>query len=157
MAANKKTFKEYKQGIFTPINKKKFIGKDGVAIYRSGLELSLMRILDANPNVVEWSSEEGVCIIPYIKPTTGKPARYFVDIYAKIKVGDIIKKYLIEIKPYRQTFLKKHGNAKPSTILYDQIEFTINSAKWLAAEAYCKKKGDIEFKLITEKDIDSLR
>ena len=28
-----------------------------------------------------------------------------------------------------------------------------NRAKWEAAEKWCKKKGDIEFKILTEKEL----
>ena len=153
--AKKRTFKEFKQGVFKPVNKKKCLNK-GEIIYRSGLEMKVMFELDKNPNVIEWNSEG--TIVPYIKPTTGQPARYFVDFYMKVKMQDgNMKKFLIEVKPHKQTMLKEHGNSKPSTILYDQIQFAINTAKWEAAKLYCKKKGDMEFLLMTEKDIDKLK
>ena len=125
-------------------------------MYRSGLELSLMLILDKNPNVLEWNSEGH--IIQYIKPTTNRPARYFVDFYIKIKIGDKIQKMLIEVKPDRQTRpVENHGNSKPSTILYGQLEYAINMAKWEAAKKWCSLKGDHEFMIITEKNIHYLQ
>ena len=55
--------KKFKQGVYIPKNKEKFFGKDGYAIYRSGLELNYFRILDNNPNVLKWGSEE--IVVPY--------------------------------------------------------------------------------------------
>ena len=158
--AKKRTFREFKQGIYKPTHKEKCINKDPV-VYRSGLELSLMHILDNNPNVLEWASETGVCIIPYIKPTTAKPARYFVDFYIKLKIGDIVRELLVEVKPFKQTQpVSIHGNVKRSTILYAQMEWAINQAKWEAAKKWCEKeqqkKRDINFVVLTEKNINSL-
>lgn len=155
MASSKKTFKEYKQGIFTPINKKKYVGK-GQIVYRSSLELTLMRILDNSSVVIEWSSEGH--IIPYIKPD-GKPARYFVDFYIKIKIGEKVKNLLVEVKPARQCEKPvKHGNKKESTFLYECIQYEINQRKWEAARKWCKLKGDsYEFLVCTEANIAFLK
>jgi len=152
--ARKKSFKEYKQGIFTPINKKKYVGKDGAAIFRSGLELSLMRILDNSSVVEAWNSEGH--IIPYIKPD-GKPARYFVDFYIKIKIDGEVKNLLVEVKPARQCEKPvKHGNKKESTFLYECIQYEINQRKWEAAKKWCKLKG-YEFLICTEDNIAFLK
>ena len=67
---------KYRQGIFIPSNKEKFLGTK--AIYRSGLELKFMRFCDNNPNVVKWGSEN--VIIPYISPLDGRGHRYYVII-----------------------------------------------------------------------------
>ena len=91
--------KKFKQGIYKPKNPDKFWGKDGYAIYRSGLELNYFRILDANPNVLKWGSEE--VVVPYI--FEGKQHNYFIDIFVIFKSGEEIKKFIIELKPYKQT------------------------------------------------------
>lgn len=150
----KKKFDEFKQGLFTPLNKKKCLNK-GEIVFRSSLELKMMRILDNNPLVLEWNSEG--TIVPYIKPgPVPKPARYFVDFYFKIKIGETEKKFLVEVKPYRQSKRpEKHGNKKASTILYENLQFLINTKKWEAAEKYAKDKG-MQFLVITEKNIDQL-
>lgn len=153
--AKKRTYREFKQGEFKPVNRLKCLNRDAI-IYRSGLELSLMIILDKNPNILEWNSEGH--IIQYIKPTTNRPARYFVDFYVKIKIGNRIQKLLIEVKPDKQTRpVKEHGNAKASTILYSQLEYAINTAKWEAAKKWCQQQGDYEFHIITEKNIHYLQ
>ena len=150
----KKKFSEFKQGFFTPLNKNKCLNK-GEIIFRSSLELKMMRILDNNPSVLEWNSEG--TIVPYIKPgPVPKPARYFVDFYFKIKIGETEKKFLVEVKPHRQSKPpEKHGNKKASTLLYENIQYAINTKKWEAAEKYAKERN-MQFLVITEKNIDQL-
>lgn len=163
--AKKRTYREFKQGIFKPVNGSKCLNK-GDIFYRSNLELKLMLVLDKNPNIVEWSSEK--VVIPYKHPIktaqAGVPqyARYFVDFYIKIKIGEILKEYIIEVKPDKQTRQAvNHGNKKQSTLLYEQMNFAINQAKWEAAKKWCneqqsKKRSNIEFIIITEKNIDQI-
>jgi hypothetical protein len=156
-----RSYKEFKQGIFHPIHKEKYKGKN-LPVYRSGLEMNVMLILDKNPNVLEWESESGKCIVPYINPSTNRPARYFVDFWIKIKINESIKEFLIEVKPKSQVTLREYtSKAKPSTILHSKITFAINQAKWNAAKEKCdklKSKGtNIEFVVITEENIEQLK
>lgn len=158
-AKKKRTYREFKQGLFKPKNSKKCLNKNPPE-YRSGLERSLMVILDKNPRVIEWSSEQ--VIIPYKHPLkskkAGRPeyARYFVDFYMKLQIGEKEEKFLIEVKPHRQTEKPKpHGNKKQSTIIYENSMWAINQAKWEAAEKFCKKKN-MKFLIMTEKNISSL-
>lgn len=140
--------KRYRQGVFIPKNQDKFIGTK--AIYRSGLELKFFRFCDNNQNVLTWGSEN--VIVPYVSPLDGKVHRYFVDNYVVIKEGESIKKYLIEIKPYKQTKIPKTKYKKKSHLIYEQKAYVINTAKWEAAKRFCHKKG-YEFLILTEKDI----
>jgi hypothetical protein len=157
----KKKFDEFKQGLFTPLNKKKCLNK-GEIVFRSSLELKMMMKLDSNSNVLEWSSEQ--VVIPYLKPgPIPKMARYFVDFYFKIKIGDgTEKKFLVEIKPLKQTKAPTvHGNKKKTTLIYEQYQYCVNQSKWKAAKEWCieKSKKDnskIEFIILTEKEIDKL-
>ena len=104
----RKNYKPYKQGLYTPINKEKYIGK-GTPRYLSSWELKFFRWCDLNTNIIEWGSEN--IIIPYISPVDKRIHRYMVDNYVKIKEGNKITKYLIEIKPKKQTVAPgKHGN-----------------------------------------------
>jgi hypothetical protein len=57
---------------------------------------------DNNSNVIKWGSEN--VVIPYISPVDGRAHRYFVDNFVVIREGSKIGKYLIEIKPFKQTF-----------------------------------------------------
>lgn len=139
---------KWRQGIFTPKNGDKFIGTK--AVYRSGLELKFFRFCDDNPNILKWSSEN--VVVPYISPVDGRAHRYYVDNFIVIKEGDDIKKYLVEIKPYRQTKPPQTKYRKRQHLLYEQKQWAINQSKWKYAEAYAKKKG-WEFLIITEKDL----
>lgn len=139
---------KYRQGIFTPINKEKFIGSK--AIYRSGLELKFMRFCDNNSNVIMWGSEN--VIVPYISPIDGRVHRYFVDNFVVIKESNVVKKYLVEIKPSKQTVAPTTKYKKKEHLIYEQSMFAVNQAKWAAAREFCKKKG-LEFLILTEKEI----
>ena len=139
---------KYRQGVFVPKNKDKFVGTQ--AIYRSGLELKFMRFCDNNPNVVKWGSEN--VVVPYISPLDGRAHRYFVDNFVIIKEGEKIGKYLIEIKPSKQTQPPQTKYKKREHLIYEQSMYAVNQAKWTAAREFCKKKG-LQFLILTEKDL----
>lgn len=144
---NIKKNSKYRQGIFTPLNKDKFVGTH--AVYRSGLELRFMRFCDNNPNILKWGSEN--VVVPYISPVDGRAHRYFVDNFVVIKEGNRIGKYLIEIKPSKQTIPPTTKYKKREHLIYEQSMYAVNQAKWTAAKEYCKRKG-LEFLILTEKD-----
>lgn len=139
---------KYRQGIFTPNNSHKFIGNK--AVYRSGLELKFFRFCDTNENVIKWGSEN--IIIPYISPLDGRVHRYFVDNYVVIREGSNIKKYLIEIKPLKQTLPPQTKYKKREHLIYEQQQYVINQAKWESAKQYCSKHN-LNFLILTEKDL----
>lgn len=146
----KSKYDKYEQGKFTPTNPKKYKGTLPI-FARSSLEFRFMRWCDRNDLVVEWGSE--TVVIPYISPVDGKRHRYFTDGNILLKVGESIKKYIIEIKPERQTkppvpSLKK----KRSTVLYEQVQYAINSAKWKAASEWAKAHG-YNFCILNENDL----
>ena len=151
--AKKRSYKAYKQGLYQPVNPKKYTGK-GTPEYRSGLELKVFRHLDANTNVISWGSE--AVVVPYISPVDGRMHRYFVDLVFKVRKGDQIHKYLVEIKPASQTRPPKpSGKKKPSTILYENKQWAVNTAKWASAYKWCTKNG-YKWVILTEKDIDKM-
>ena len=142
----KKVFSKYKQGVYTPTTGK-YKGHSK-PIYRSSWELKFFRWCDSNPNILEWTSES--VAIPYTSPLTGRTHRYIVDNTVVIREGKKIAKYLIEIKPKKQTIKpKQHGNKKESTILYENMTYVKNQAKWAAAEKWCKSRG-YKFQILTE-------
>ena len=142
----RRNYSRYKQGIYNPITRK-FKGVSNPT-YRSSWELKFFRWCDNNPNVVEWSSES--VAVPYTSPIDGKLHRYFVDNVVKIKEGNEITKYLIEIKPKKQTIKpSSHGNKKKSTILYESMEYVRNIAKWAAAKKWGSTRG-YKFQILTE-------
>ena len=140
--------KKWRQGIFVPQNQDKFIGTK--ATYRSGLELKFFRFCDNSPNVLKWGSEN--VIIPYRSPLDNRAHKYYVDNLVIIKEDDQIKKYLVEIKPYKQTKKPQTKYRKKSHLIYEQRAYITNQAKWEAARDYCKKCG-YSFIIITEKEL----
>ena len=142
----------FKQGVYKPINKK-YSGKH-YPKYRSSWELKFFRWCDLNPNVVEWNSEN--VTIPY-RIGNGKPRRYIVDNTVSLKQNGIVKKYLVEIKPFAQTQPPKpHGNKKRSTLIYEQYTYAKNKSKWSAAKQWCVKHG-YQFMILTERELFNRR
>jgi len=145
----------FKQGIYKPINKEKYIGK-GFPEYRSGWELKFFRWADKNENVIKWGSEN--IVIPYVSPLDNRVHRYFVDNYILFKDrNDNINKFLIEIKPSSQTVKPVNKKYKrKSSLLYEQKTYIQNIAKWEAAKKWSDKKG-VKFLILTEKELNIKR
>ncbi len=144
--------KKYVQNYFRPINSQKYVGDVNDIVYRSSYELKAFHWCDRTPEILEWSSE--TIIIKYFDPTTNKIRRYFPDLYIKIrdKTG-VVKRYIIEIKPKRQTEPPKPSARKKSkTYLNEMATYQKNLAKWTAAENFCKENG-LEFIKITENEL----
>ena len=139
------------KGKYQPKNTKKYVGNPSNIIYRSLWERKFMIYCDTNENILEWGSEE--LVIPYRSPVDGKIHRYFPDFYIKVKEPDgNIKKYLIEIKPHKQTMPPKKPQRQTKGYIYEAYEYAKNQSKWEAAKEYCKDKG-WTFKIITEKEL----
>lgn len=142
--------KGFKQGVYKPANDKKYKGTTPI-IYRSSWELKWFRWADFNDKVLWWSSE--TVVIPYANPLTSKTSRYFVDGSMLYDHDGRTRKYLIEIKPFKQTQRPVPSKRKKkATIIYEQKTYIQNMAKWTAAKAWAKKK-DHEFLILTEKEL----
>tara|TARA_R110000782_G_scaffold118084_3_gene208597 strand:- start:960 stop:1418 length:459 start_codon:yes stop_codon:yes gene_type:complete len=140
----------FKRGIYRPKNKHKYIGRS-TPNYRSSWELHFFQWCDRNPNVLEWAAE--AVVIPYISPVDSKTHRYFVDNILILKEGNKNTKYLVEIKPSKQTIPPTITRKKKrETILHEQITYEINKAKWDAANNWSIKNG-YKFIIITEKEL----
>lgn len=133
-------------GRFKPKNPKKYKGDPTGIIYRSSWEATVMMYCDKHPDVLEWSSEE--IVIPYISPKDNRRHRYFPDFVIKRKGKDgRIQTLMVEVKPYAQTLPPNPNKSKTPKgrvsrrFLNEVMTYGINSAKWEAAEKYCKKKG----------------
>jgi hypothetical protein len=139
-----------KKGTYKPINSEK-CKNPNLIVYRSSLELKFMIWCDKNTRVLEWGSEN--VVVPYVSPVDGKIHRYFVDMYVKIKEKDVVRKYLVEIKPARQTQPPKPSKRKKtSTVIYENATWQINLAKWEAAKQFAKKYN-MDFIIITDQDL----
>jgi hypothetical protein len=141
----------YSQGTYRPTNGYKYIGTKHPR-YLSSWELKFFRWCDNNPKIVKWGSESFA--IPYRSPLDGRVHKYLVDNFIHIRdTNGCIKKYLIEIKPKKQTVPpKKHGNKKTSTMVYESQMYATNCAKWEAARKFCQKKN-YKFIILTEDEL----
>ena len=139
------------KGRYNPVNPKKYKGNPQNIIYRSLWERKFMVYCDTNDKVLEWGSEE--IIIPYISPWDGKKHRYFPDFYIKVKQSSgNIKKFIIEVKPKKQTRPPKPVERKTKRWIKEVRTFGINEAKWKHATKWCKD-NDMEFKILTEEEL----
>ena len=147
--------KDTYRGMYPPKNPQKYLGDYTKIVYRSSYELRFMKWCDYNDNVLQWGSEE--IVIPYVSPADGKVHRYFVDFFIKVKNrnGDI-KKYLIEVKPWRFTQEPLIPKKKTQRFISEVKQWAVNNAKWEAARAVAKTYG-WEFMLITEKDLGLMK
>ena len=139
------------QGVFKPKHPEKYKGNPTNIIFRSQWEFKLMMELDHDSTVIEWQSEEKP--IAYRSPVDGRIHRYFPDFIVKRKKSNRIITEMIEIKPFSQTKKPvKTEKKKQKTFLNEVVTYAINQAKWAAAYEYCKRH-DIEFKIVTEKEL----
>tara|TARA_R110000744_G_scaffold10369_4_gene32287 strand:+ start:1943 stop:2392 length:450 start_codon:yes stop_codon:yes gene_type:complete len=146
-----RSYRNFKQGRFTPTDRSKFIGK-GDPIYRSSYELKFMNWCDHNPNVIEWGSEN--VVVPYVHPIDGKVHRYYIDNYVRIREGKNIQTYLIEIKPAKQVGKPvKTPRKQKKTFLKECTTWAINQRKWEYARRYCASKS-YKFIILTEKELN---
>jgi hypothetical protein len=140
----------FMQGYYELKHPEKYIGDPAKIRFMSSWEFETHKFFDNNARVVKWSSEPFG--IPYLKPTTGKVHKYFVDYYCEyIDANGEIHKELIEVKPMSQVKAPTNrGNMKNRA--YAEVMHHINVAKWNAAIAYCKEHN-MTFRIITENSI----
>jgi len=139
------------KGKYRPEYPQKYKGDPTNIIYRSLWERKFMVYCDKNPNILEWGSEE--LALPYRSPIDNRIHRYFPDFYIKVKESTgQIKKYLVEVKPKRQTVEPTVQKRKTKQYIYEVVEYAKNQAKWQAAREFCKDRL-WEFKIITEDDL----
>lgn len=119
--------------------------------YKSSLEFRAFRYCDMNKYIKSWSVEP--FSVKYLKPTTMKYHRYFIDLFIEFENG---QKFLVEIKSSNETVrptLPKKKTAK-AMLNYKRAEETylINISKWEAAKAFCSERG-LKFIILTEKEL----
>ena len=135
---------KYSQGRFVPKNPAKLIGKQEV-VFRSSWELTVMNFLDSHPSVIQWASES--IRIPYTNPLTGKPSQYVPDFMVLYQDKNGKRRAeVVEVKPSKEAIAE---NARSKR---DKASLILNTAKWAAAMAFCKKNG-MTFRILTESDI----
>jgi hypothetical protein len=141
----------YHQGFFHPRNPEKYMGNPNNIVYRSSWELKFMQWCDRNPNILRYGSEE-FCI-PYYNPVKQKVCRYFPDFMIEVLESNNKKqKYVIEIKPKKQTMPPVKGNKKTKTFINEMNTYAVNQSKWNTIQEWCKDHM-IKFRVITEDDL----
>lgn len=139
---------KFHQGFYKVKNEQKYVGNRSPR-YRSGWELTFMRMCDNHPSVIQWASEP--VRIPYKHPFTGKMSVYvpdFMMVYVNKKGKKIAE--MVEIKPKKQTTLESIKSQQ------DKVNYLVNRAKWLAAGEWAKRKG-IRFRVLNEDSIYAIK
>ena len=140
------------KGKYYPSFPRKYKGDPTNIIYRSLWERKFMVYCDKNNKILEWGSEE--IALPYISPHDSRIHRYFPDFYIKVQENTgKIKRYLIEVKPLKQTVKPKKPKRQTKGYIREAFEYARNQAKWKAAREYCADRR-WEFKVITETELD---
>ena len=140
------------RGKYYPSFPRKYKGDPTNIIYRSLWERKFMVYCDKNAKILEWGSEE--IALPYISPHDSRVHRYFPDFYIKVQENTgKIKRYLIEVKPLKQTTKPKKPKRHTKGYIREAFEYARNQAKGKAAREYCADRM-WEFKVITEKELD---
>ena len=140
------------KGKYYPSFPRKYKGDPTNIIYRSLWERKFMVYCDKNAKILEWGSEE--IALPYISPHDSRVHRYFPDFYIKVQENTgKVKRYLIEVKPLKQTVRPKKPKRQTKGYIREVFEYARNQAKWKAAREYCADRMG-EFKVITEKELD---
>jgi len=136
---------------YQPSYPNKYQGDPNNIICRSSWERVFCRWCDLNENIIAWGSEE--IRIKYYDPVRKKVRTYFPDFIIKVKESNgQIKKYIIEIKPKKQTLPPKKPSRTTKSYINEVYTYVTNEAKWKAAEEFCKDH-QIEFKIITEDEL----
>ena len=139
------------KGKYYPSYPRKYKGDPTNIIYRSLWERKFMVYCDKNDNILEWASEE--IAIPYRSPIDNRVHRYFPDFYMKVKErGGKIKRYVIEVKPAKQTKPPIKPKRQTKGYIREAYEYAKNQAKWKMAREFCADR-QWEFKVVTEKEL----
>jgi hypothetical protein len=139
------------RGRFKPKFPAKYKGDVDNIFFRSSWERKIMKRLDEDSNVIEWSSEE--VVVPYISPIDGRYHRYFVDFKVTVRTKHgTIKTELWEVKPASQTVEPAKRKRITKAYINEVVRYGINEAKWKAATEYALDRG-WKFRVLTEHEL----
>ena len=145
---------KYLQGRFHPHHPGKYRGDLEAIIFRSSWERTIMLWLDGNPSVLWWGSEPFA--ITYLNPVDQKVHRYFPDFTAHIRQKTQREQtFLIEVKPQKETVLRPAPGRPSKVFLREAMTYSINRAKWDAAEIFCAAHA-WKFLIITEEHLPGM-
>jgi Straboviridae/Kyanoviridae head completion nuclease len=142
------------RGLFRPLHPEKYAGDARQIVYRSRLELALMRRLDSSPSVIAWASEP--LVVPW-EDARGRQRRYIPDflVRTRSKTG-LTETLLIEVKPRSQSprHAKLATTSKKSrrTLVAEAMTIDANRRKWESAERFAAAHG-MKFKVMTETEL----
>ena len=107
-----------------------------------------MKYCDSTSSILEWGSEE--IAIPYRSPIDKRVHRYYPDFYIKVREkSGRISKYIVEIKPKKQTKPPYGKDKRTAAYKREALTFAKNRAKWDAAEDFCEDR-QMKFLILTE-------
>ncbi len=113
----------------------KYIGDGSRIWFRSLWELSIMKWLETNPDVIKWSSE-----VPckYRSELDGNIHTYYIDFYIQYLDGSIT---YMECKPKK--YCTAPTNPKRKTAHYIELcnTWIVNCSKWKTAKQLCEQNG----------------
>ena len=122
---------------YTPIYPSKYQGNTKHIICRSSWERKFCQWCDMNNSIISWASEE--FSIPYVSPKDNRVHKYYPDYLIKVKEkNDMIKTYVVEVKPHKQTMPPKPRSRKTKSYLTECVTYAVNQAKWKAAKNFVK-------------------
>ena len=135
---------KFHKGKYQVQNPEKYVGGKA-PIFRSSWENTFCRMCDENENITRWGSE---CVeIPYRSPLDNRWHKYYPDFLIQYVDNDGKEHVeLIEIKPSGQSTFESARSTK------EKQQVVLNSAKWEAAQEWCKRKG-IFFRVVNEEHI----
>ena len=137
---------------YKPSYPEKYIGNAENIICRSSWERKFCYWCDLNENIISWGSEE--IRIRYYDPVKQKLRFYYPDFIIKVKEKNgTINKYIVEIKPKKQTTSPQKKSRTTKSYIHETLTYETNKAKWKAAEEFCKDNM-IKFMIITEDDLN---
>lgn len=124
-----------------PINKEKYVGNINEIILRSSWELKFANWLDRHPDVVRWGCE--IKAIPYFSRLDNCIKNYYPDFWVYLKSTTSEKRYIVEIKPNKETKQPTEFNK------YEIATWIKNQDKWQACQKWAENKG-FEFLILDE-------
>ena len=136
---------------YTPVYPHKYKGNSKMIICRSSWERKFCQWCDMNNSIVSWASEE--FSIPYVSPKDNRVHKYYPDYLIKVKEkNDMIKTYVVEVKPYKQTMPPKPRSRKTKSYSNRVCYLCSQSGKVESCKRICEDHR-IEFKVVTEKEL----
>ncbi len=131
---------------YTPVNESKYSGRYPIVLKSSWEGTFASVYCDNNPSCLDWSYEPWR--IPYRDPISGRQTVYIPDFLMSFKGNNgQIRNALVEIKPAHQALQEYARNRR------DAANVARNLAKWEAARAWCERRGNVSFVVLTEREL----